>query len=163
MVLYVVTVVTGSGPHAGDENSPRNRLDPLQMSQLHADAVFLLLGLSVGLVLALRATGAPDAAVRAATWLLGIELAQGAVGFVQYFTDLPVVLVGVHMLGAAVISASVTWTLLQVRHPVRSDERGVDPLEARRDLPLAEPAEVRPRAVTQPVAPRGVAAHPLER
>ena len=49
--------------------------------------------------------------------LLGLELAQGAIGFVQYFTDLPVVLVGFHMLGAALISASVTWTLVRVREP----------------------------------------------
>ena len=47
--------------------------------------------------------------------LLGIELAQGTIGFVQYFTDLPIVLVGFHLLGAALISASVTWVLVQVR------------------------------------------------
>ncbi len=50
--------------------------------------------------------------------LLALELAQGAIGFVQYFTDLPIVLVGLHMLGAALISASVTWVLIQVREPV---------------------------------------------
>ena len=49
--------------------------------------------------------------------LLGLELAQGAVGFVQYFTDLPIVLVGFHMLGAAAISAGVTWVLVQAREP----------------------------------------------
>ena len=49
--------------------------------------------------------------------LLGLELAQGAIGFVQYFTDLPIVLVGLHMLGAAAISASVTWVLVRVREP----------------------------------------------
>ena len=49
--------------------------------------------------------------------LLGVELAQGAVGFVQYATDLPVVLVGFHLLGAALVSATVTWVLLEVRHP----------------------------------------------
>ena len=49
--------------------------------------------------------------------LLALEVAQGAIGFVQYFTDLPVVLVGFHMLGAALISASVTWTLVRVREP----------------------------------------------
>jgi cytochrome c oxidase assembly protein subunit 15 len=49
--------------------------------------------------------------------LLAVELLQGTIGFVQYFTDLPEVLVGFHMLGAAVISASVTWVLLRVRHP----------------------------------------------
>ena len=42
---------------------------------------------------------------------------QGAVGFVQYFTDLPVVLVAFHMLGAALVSAAVTWVLVEVREP----------------------------------------------
>ena len=55
VVLYLGTVVTGSGPHAGDADSPRNGLDPLQWSQLHADAVFLYLGLTVGLLLCLLA------------------------------------------------------------------------------------------------------------
>ena len=48
----------------------------------------------------------------------GDELAQGTIGFVQYFTNLPVVLVGFHMLGAALISACVTWALLRVRRPM---------------------------------------------
>ena len=117
-VLYVGTVVTGSGPHAGDEDSPRNGLDPLQVSQLHADLVFLFVGLTVGLLFTLMAVGAPRSARRAVTVLLGVEVAQGSIGFVQYFTDLPVVLVGFHVLGAAVISACVTWVLLRVRRPV---------------------------------------------
>ncbi|HEU4812252.1 MAG TPA: COX15/CtaA family protein [Nocardioides sp.] len=117
LVLYVGTVVTGSGPHAGDAKAPRNGLDPLQLSQLHADVVFLFVGLTVGLLFALLATGASRAAVTAVVALLALELAQGAIGFVQYFTDLPIVLVGLHMLGAAVISASVTWVLIQVREP----------------------------------------------
>ena len=116
VVLYVGTVVTGSGPHAGDAKAPRNGLDPLQLSQIHADVVFLFVGLSVGLLLALRLHGTAEAQ-RAATWLLIAEVGQGAIGFVQYFTDLPVVLVGFHMLGAAIISALVTWTLLAVREP----------------------------------------------
>jgi cytochrome c oxidase assembly protein subunit 15 len=115
VVLYVGTVVTGSGPHAGDENSVRNGLDPLQVSQLHADAVFLFVGLTLGLLLAVRAVGMTAATQRAVVVLLGLELGQGAIGFVQYFTDLPIVLVGFHMLGAAVISAAVTWVLLRVR------------------------------------------------
>ena len=44
-----------------------------------------------------------------------MEVAQGAIGFVQYFTDLPVVLVGFHMLGAAVIMATMTWAVLAAR------------------------------------------------
>jgi cytochrome c oxidase assembly protein subunit 15 len=115
VVLYVGTVVTGSGPHAGDIDAPRNGLDPLQLSQLHADVVFLLLGLSLGLVFAVRAVGASAEAVRAAQVLLAVEVGQGAIGFVQYFTDLPVVLVGFHMLGAALVTATMTWVLLAVR------------------------------------------------
>ena len=115
VVLYVGTVVTGSGPHAGDVDAPRNGLDPADVSQLHTDFVFLLIGLTVGALFALRSVGAPARAVRAAFVLLGLELAQGMVGFVQYVTDLPVVLVGFHLLGAALVSAALTWLLLGVR------------------------------------------------
>ncbi len=120
LVLAVGTVVTGSGPHAGDASAPRNGLDPLQLSQLHADVVFLFVGLTLGLTLALRAVGAPAAAQRAARTLLGVELAQGTIGLVQYFTDLPVVLVGFHLLGAALVAATMTWALLEVQRPVAS-------------------------------------------
>ncbi len=114
-VLYLGTVVTGSGPHAGDLDAPRNGLDPPALSQLHADAVFLLLGLSIGALFALNAVGAPARAVRAAKVLLGLELAQGVVGFVQYFTDLPIVLVGLHLLGSALVAAGLAWLLVGVR------------------------------------------------
>ncbi|MEV7429178.1 COX15/CtaA family protein [Nocardioides sp. NPDC092400] len=150
-VLYIGTIVTGSGPHAGDADSKRTGLDPLQVSQLHADAVFLLLGLTVGLLLALRATGAPAQAVRAAWILLAVELGQGTIGFVQYFTDLPVVLVGFHLLGAALTSAALTWALLTVRHPRATSQRVlVAPLEAdsRPDVPGVDAPEVdEPRPV----------------
>src|SRR3954471_14193588 len=114
LVLALGTIVTGSGPHAGDATAPRNGLDPLQISQAHADAVFLLVGLSLGLLLAL--TGSASAPVaRAALVLVVVELSQGLIGFVQYFTDLPIVLVELHLLGASLIAATLTWVLLQVR------------------------------------------------
>ncbi|MFY9913703.1 MAG: COX15/CtaA family protein [Nocardioidaceae bacterium] len=128
VVLYVGTVVTGSGPHAGDTDAPRNGLLPAAISQVHADLVFLLVGLTVGTLVAFLVTRAPDRAVRAVTWLLGIELAQGLIGFVQYFTDLPIVLVGAHVLGAALVTAAATWMLLGTR------ERG---LAARQDPTLS--------------------------
>ncbi|MDQ3484161.1 MAG: COX15/CtaA family protein [Actinomycetota bacterium] len=114
-VLYVGTVVTGSGPHAGDADSPRTGLRPAAVSQVHAELVFLLVGLTVGALVAFSVTGAPQRAVRAVRWLLAIELLQGLVGFVQYFTDLPIVLVGLHVLGAALVSAAATWVLLGIR------------------------------------------------
>ena len=102
--LYLGTIVTGSGPHAGDRRVPRNGLDPLQISQLHADAVFLFVGLSIGLLMALRASsGAPAGATRAAAVLVAVELTQGLIGFVQYANDLPIVLVELHLLGAALL------------------------------------------------------------
>ncbi|QIK66345.1 heme A synthase [Nocardioides sp. HDW12B] len=114
-VLYLGTVVTGSGPHAGDADAPRNGLDPRSVSQLHTDAVFLLLGLLVAVVVAVRSLDRTLEVVRAARILLVVVLAQGTVGFVQYFTDLPVVLVAIHLLGAALFAAAMTWLLLAAR------------------------------------------------
>jgi cytochrome c oxidase assembly protein subunit 15 len=102
-VLVAGTVVTGAGPHAGDADAKRNGLDLESVSQLHVDLVFLLLGLSIATWLAMRASAAPRAAVRAAAVLIGVELSQGLIGFVQYFTNLPVLLVGAHMLGACLV------------------------------------------------------------
>lgn len=118
-VLVVGTWVTGSGPHAGDQGAARNGLDPQAISQVHADGVFLLIGLSVALVLAFRAVGAARAA-RAAAVLVAVELGQGLIGFVQYFTHLPVVLVAAHMLGSCLVllaALAVLWSTRQ-RRPV---------------------------------------------
>ncbi len=101
-VLVVGVVVTGSGPHSGDLQTGRNGLDPAAVSQLHADLVFLLVGTTIGLLVAFRATGAVRAA-RATTVLLGVELAQGLLGFVQYWTGLPGLLVALHLLGSALV------------------------------------------------------------
>ena len=117
-VILVGVVVTGSGPHAGDAETPRNGLDPTTISQVHADLVFLLIGLSVALWFALRAAGAPPVAVRAAGALILVELAQGLIGFVQYFTHLPVILVGFHMLGAVVVWVATLAAVRALSAPV---------------------------------------------
>ncbi|MER5455955.1 COX15/CtaA family protein [Micromonospora sp. NPDC002389] len=120
-VIVVGVAVTGSGPHAGDANAVRNGLDPQTISQVHADLVFLLIGLTVGLWLALRAVGAPARAVRAAGVLLAVELSQGVIGFVQYLTNLPVLLVGAHMLGSCLVwlsTLAVLWSIRE-RRPVQ--------------------------------------------
>jgi cytochrome c oxidase assembly protein subunit 15 len=111
-VLALGTVVTGSGPHAGDVDVPRTGFDPETVSQLHADGVMLLVGLTVAALLWLRGSKAPPAATRAAAVLLAVELAQGVVGFVQYFTGLPVVLVGFHLLGACLVWIAALRLLL---------------------------------------------------
>jgi heme a synthase len=116
-VLVLGTVVTGSGPHSGDPGAGRTGFDPELVSQLHADSVFLLLGLTVALLVALYATDSPGRLKRAARDLLVVQLAQGVVGYVQYFTDLPIALVLLHMLGAVLVTAFTARLVWSVRGP----------------------------------------------
>jgi heme a synthase len=103
-LLLAGTVVTGTGPHSGDRNAThRLPFDLVEVTQLHADLVFLLVGLSVGLTVALHATDAPARLRRRATVLLAVIVCQGLVGFAQYATDLPVALVAAHLLGACLV------------------------------------------------------------
>jgi cytochrome c oxidase assembly protein subunit 15 len=123
-VLVLGTVVTGSGPHAGDETAKRTGLDPVLVAQLHADAVFLLVGLTVALVVALGIGAIPWRVQKAARWLLATELAQGVIGYVQYFTKLPSGLVELHLIGATTIAAATAWLCLSLR------DRGAAPSPA---------------------------------
>jgi cytochrome c oxidase assembly protein subunit 15 len=139
-VLMVGTVVTGAGPHAGDIHAKRNGLDLESISQLHVDLVFLLLGLSLAAWLALRAGSAPRAALRAAGVLLGVELGQGLIGFVQYFTDLPVLLVGAHMLGACLVWLAALDVLHRTRVRTPAPDSGRDAIPVPERAPVAAPA-----------------------
>ncbi len=114
-VLVIGAVVTGSGPHAGDANARRTGLDPQEVAQFHADLVFLLIGLSVALWFALRAVDARPSARQAVSWLIAVEAAQGGIGFVQYFTHLPALAVGLHMLGACAVWVATLAVLEETR------------------------------------------------
>ncbi|HEY8471610.1 MAG TPA: COX15/CtaA family protein [Natronosporangium sp.] len=114
-LLAVGTLVTGSGPHAGDAAVPRNGLDPEQISQAHADLAFLLLGLAVAGWFGFRAVAAPRPASRAAAWLVAAILGQGAVGLVQYFTGLPELLVWFHLLGSCLVWLAALHQLYATR------------------------------------------------
>lgn len=115
-VLVVGTVVTGTGPHSGDaDNPPRFGLDLRLVSWLHSDLVLVFVGLLVALLLGLRLVDAPVRARRAAWALGGLTAAQGVIGYTQYFTGLPSVLVGLHMLGASLLVVAMTWCLLSLR------------------------------------------------
>jgi cytochrome c oxidase assembly protein subunit 15 len=107
VVVWLGTVVTGSGPHAGDELAVRTGLDPSLVTHVHAAAVYATVAATLGCVLLLRS--------RAALALLGIELAQALIGIVQYRLDLPILLVVLHLLGAALAVALVTNLMLSVR------------------------------------------------
>jgi cytochrome c oxidase assembly protein subunit 15 len=117
LVLAAGTVVTGAGPHAGDLTDGKVRRIDLPIAgaaQLHADLVMMLVGLTVG-VLALAGALRATPLRRAATGLLAVELAQGVVGYTQYFLHVPPLLVGLHMLGACLVWIGALAVLLTAR------------------------------------------------
>ena len=104
VVLTLGTVVTGSGPHSGDADEPaRFGFDPRSVSWLHADAVLLFIGLLVAVLLALHLTDAAHDITARAWFLAFAVLVQGAIGYVQYFTGLPVGVVALHIVGACLV------------------------------------------------------------
>ena len=124
LVLVAGTVVTGVGPHAGDLKNgvvKRIHLPIAGAAQLHADLVMVLIGLTVGVVaLGFTLLGA-DRLRRAALVLLGVELAQGVIGYTQYFLHVPAGLVELHMLGACLVWIAALQVLFTVNaRPLRT-------------------------------------------
>jgi cytochrome c oxidase assembly protein subunit 15 len=115
-VLMIGTIVTGSGPHAGDLDKDgtlhRIHVKASSITQLHADAVMVLVGLTVGLVALAYALQSVESFRRASLVLLGVVLAQGVIGYTQYFLHVPAFLVGLHMLGACLVWIAALRVLL---------------------------------------------------
>ena len=117
VVLVLGTIVTGSGPRSGDAEQPaRTGFDPRTVAWLHADVVMLFVGLVVAVLVAVWLTSSSDRAK--ATWrgVFVVTLLQGVIGYVQYFTGLPEVLVGLHMLGASLLVVTLTLGVMNLRH-----------------------------------------------
>jgi cytochrome c oxidase assembly protein subunit 15 len=112
LVLVAGTVVTGSGPHAGDENAKRFGFNPRIVSWLHADLVIALIVLTLVLWLITRVSQNKVIHKYLSVFLL-ICLSQGLIGYVQYFTGLPELIVAAHLLGATLVWASA-WSLIKV-------------------------------------------------
>lgn len=107
VVVYLGTIVTGSGPHAGDAAAPRNGLDSYVFSHIHGFAAYVLVGATVACVVLSRGP-----VRKAASALLAIEILQAALGVAQYNLGLPVALVAAHVLGAALlVAAAATMTV----------------------------------------------------
>lgn len=116
VVLVLGTLVTGSGPHSGDADEPaRFALDPRSVSWLHADAVMLFVGLVVAVWLAARLTGATREPARAWAGVFAVTVAQGVVGYTQYFTGLPWGVVLVHMLLATLLVVALVRAVVRMR------------------------------------------------
>lgn len=100
IVLILGTIVTGSGPHAGDATAPRFPFDLRTVAWLHADVVIALLGITFGLFIAHETSAATKKRLKIFS---AIALGQGLIGYVQWFTDLPEVLVGLHLAGSTLV------------------------------------------------------------
>ncbi|MEU0202795.1 MULTISPECIES: COX15/CtaA family protein [unclassified Streptomyces] len=116
LLILVGTVVTGAGPHAGDSSEvERMPVDWETVSKLHAVLAWIVVTLTFALWFVLKAVDAPRGPLARTRELFVVLLLQGVVGYVQYFTDLPEVLVGLHMLGSAVMWIWVVRLLLSLR------------------------------------------------
>lgn len=126
VVLVLGTIVTGSGPHSGDADTPaRTGFDPRFVSWMHADAVMLFCGLVIATLVAVWITtdttsdkdeaqtgNDPKQAWRV---VLYVTVVQGLIGYVQYFTQLPELLVLFHMFGASLLVVALVWGVLDLR------------------------------------------------
>ena len=107
IVLILGTLVTGSGPHAGDEKAQRFGFDIRTVAILHADAVIFLVGITIALLVAASVAQSTKKAIYI---FFVITIAQGAIGYTQYLTGIPEALVAAHLAGATIFWIA-TWRI----------------------------------------------------
>ena len=103
-VIILGTITTGSGPHSGDEIAARFDLDIRVIAWLHADSVLLFVGLIIGLLVITKLNSDSNHLFKTTRTLFIICLVQGFIGYVQWFSNLPWILVSFHVIGAV-----ITW------------------------------------------------------
>ncbi|MFJ9756328.1 heme A synthase [Streptomyces sp. NPDC101149] len=116
LLIAVGTVVTGAGPHAGDSSEvERIGIDWQSVAKLHAVLAWIVVTLTFALWFVLKAVDAPAGPRHRTRELFLILLGQGVIGYVQYFTHLPELLVGLHMFGSCLVWIGVLRVLLSLR------------------------------------------------
>lgn len=103
VVITLGTITTGSGPHSGDEIAARFNIDTRTIAWIHADSVLLFIGLLIGLILLVRTNNAYKSLSKSLNSLFILCIIQGFIGYTQWFTNLPWILVGFHVLGSVLI------------------------------------------------------------
>jgi cytochrome c oxidase assembly protein subunit 15 len=116
VVIAAGTTTSGAGPHAGDSSgqqvAKRIPIALRDMAELHSSLALLLIGVTIGLVVALHLGDVPERVRRSARILMVVMVAQAAVGYTQYFTHLPALLVEVHLAGATALVIGAVQTFL---------------------------------------------------
>lgn len=136
VAIVAGTVVTGAGPHAGDEDVQRFEVDIAGVARVHAVAVIVAVALAVGLAVAVRHHAADRRVMQGpvSSWIF-VALLQAAVGYIQYFSDVPPLLVGVHVAGATALWAMTVWLVLSTTTSGPQWSAAVRP-QRQRDVPV---------------------------
>lgn len=116
VTVVVGVLTTGSGPHAGDVDTPRNGLATEILEHVHAWPAYALFALTAVIVVAVWRTNVASTR-NLALWLLGLEILQIAVGLYQSRTGVPPLAVGVHMVLACILIAVTTAVVLSTTRP----------------------------------------------
>ncbi len=109
VVVAAGTATTGAGPHAGGPGAKRLPIALEDMTRIHSGLVICLVALTIALLYLLDHTGAPRSVLDRARVLLGAMVVPGGIGYAQYFSHLPALLVGVHVFGATVVWMAMLW------------------------------------------------------
>jgi cytochrome c oxidase assembly protein subunit 15 len=132
VVLFTGTLVTGAGPHSGDPGEiERLTIDVRDVARVHGTAVVTLVVLSLILVAELHRRRAPLRVRRRGLLLLGALVVQAGIGYTQYFTGVPVILVGAHILGAVLVWVAILELYLGLF--TREPEVSTPPAESEAD------------------------------
>ncbi|HEX6424560.1 MAG TPA: COX15/CtaA family protein [Acidimicrobiales bacterium] len=123
-VLLTGTVVTGSGPHAGDERADRLALEIGTVVRVHGVSMLVFLALTVAVVRMAHRGDAGPTVVQRSHELLVVLVAQAAVGYWQYFTGVPALLVAFHVLGALLVWVAVLRLSLSLRTATAAERPG---------------------------------------
>lgn len=108
-VIVIGSVVTGAGPHGGDPTADRLAFDLDTVTRIHADLTYLLVGLVAATAIVSRPLCATGSARRSIAVLVVLLPAQAILGYAQHHLGVPPLLVGLHMLGAALIFTAAAW------------------------------------------------------
>jgi len=135
-VLVTGTLVTGSGPHSGDEAADRLPLAVVTVARLHSATVWAFLAV-VLVVLHQASRGDADAdTVGRGRVLVGAIAGQGTLGYVQYAAGVPELLVGAHVLGSVIVWVAVLRFHLALTEPIPAEEPGPRPITMGAVAPL---------------------------
>ena len=122
IAMFTGTIVTGTGPHGGDETVERLSFDITTVARLHSIAVWLFLALAVVTLFVLHRTGAPLDVDRRAKYLVAAIVVQGAIGYIQYFNSVPPGLVLLHIFGSVIVWLSaLSFDLALIARPLEAE------------------------------------------